>query len=112
MLQSARGDRKAHLSEGSRIAAAQAKVRSWHAEVRANRPRTMGTSAPPCKFLPVDKSRQDPRSMTHAQPISIFSRGWVAGRAACLTLAVLGLLAAPFGAPAQDAGVSGIPPGP
>ena len=50
--------------------------------------------------------------MTHAQSVSMFSRGWMAGRAALLTLAVLGLLAAPFGAPAQDAGVSGIPPGP
>ncbi len=50
--------------------------------------------------------------MNPAHLVSIFSRGWMAGRAACLSLAVLGLLAAPFGAPAQDAGVSGIPPGP
>ncbi len=112
MLQSARGDRKVHRTEGSQIAAPQAKVRSWHAEVRANRPRTMGTSVPPCKFLPVDKSARDSQSMSHAQPVSIFSRGWMAGRAALQTVAVLGLLAAPGGAPAQDAGVSGIPPGP
>jgi len=50
--------------------------------------------------------------MTHAQLVSIFSRGWMAGRAALLTFAVLSLLAAPARAPAQDAGVSGIPPGP
>jgi hypothetical protein len=34
------------------------------------------------------------------------------GRRAFLTVAVLGLLAAPSRSPAQDAGVSGIPPGP
>src|SRR5258705_285143 len=50
--------------------------------------------------------------MNHAQPVSILSRGWVAGRAAVLAVAVLGLLAAPARSPAQDAGVSGIPPGP
>jgi hypothetical protein len=50
--------------------------------------------------------------MKHAQSVSMFSRGWVAGRAALLAVAVLGLLAAPARSPAQDAGVSGIPPGP
>jgi hypothetical protein len=50
--------------------------------------------------------------MTHVQPVSIFSRGWMAGRAALLAFAVLSLLAAPSRALAQDAGVSGIPPGP
>jgi hypothetical protein len=50
--------------------------------------------------------------MSHVQLVSTFSRGWMAGRAAFLTFAVLGLLAAPARSPAQDAGVSGIPPGP
>jgi len=50
--------------------------------------------------------------MSHAQPVSIFSREWMTGRAALLTVAVLCLLAAPGRSPAQDAGVSGIPPGP
>jgi len=50
--------------------------------------------------------------MKRAQPVSIFSRGWMAGRAALLAVTVLGVLAAPSRAPAQDAGVSGIPPGP
>ena len=47
-----------------------------------------------------------------AQSVSIFSRGWMAGKAALLAVTVLGLLAAPARSPAQDAGVSGIPPGP
>jgi hypothetical protein len=59
-----------------------------------------------------DKPGQDHRSMNHTQPVSMFSRRWMAGRAALLTVAVLGLLAAPARVPAQDAGVSGIPPGP
>jgi hypothetical protein len=50
--------------------------------------------------------------MKHAQSVSMFSRGWMAGRTALLAVAVLGLLAAPARSPAQDAGVSGIPPGP
>src|ERR1700687_2545507 len=50
--------------------------------------------------------------MRRPQLVSIFSRGWMAGRVACLTFALLGLLAAPARSPAQDAGVSGIPPGP
>jgi hypothetical protein len=47
--------------------------------------------------------------MNRAQTISIF-HGWSTGRAALTSLALLCLLASP--APAQDAGVSGIPPGP
>jgi hypothetical protein len=50
--------------------------------------------------------------MKRAQPVSIFSRGWTIGRVAVMSVAVLGLLAMPSIAPAQDAGVSGIPPGP
>jgi hypothetical protein len=50
--------------------------------------------------------------MKHAQPVSMLSRGWMVGRAAVLAVAVLGVLAAPARSPAQDAGVSGIPPGP
>ncbi len=50
--------------------------------------------------------------MTRAQLVLILSRGWMTGRSAFLTFAVLGLLAAPSRSPAQDAGVSGIPPGP
>jgi hypothetical protein len=48
--------------------------------------------------------------MSHAQSASIFSQGWTIGRAALVSLALLGLLTSP--APAQDAGVSGIPRGP
>src|SRR5260370_39173912 len=59
-----------------------------------------------------DKPEEDHRSMKHAQPVSMFSRGWMAGRAAVLAVTVLGVLAAPARSPAQDAGVSGIPPGP
>src|SRR3979409_2303311 len=74
----------------------------------------MGTSAPLSELFPEDndKPRQDHRSMSHARLVSIFSRGWMTGRAALLAVAVLGLLAAPSRSPAQDAGVSGIPPGP
>ena len=50
--------------------------------------------------------------MKHAQPVSTLSRGWMVGRAAVLAVTVLGVLAAPARSPAQDAGVSGIPPGP
>ena len=50
--------------------------------------------------------------MKRAQPLSMFSRGAMAGRAALLAAAVLTLLAVPARSPAQDAGVSGIPPGP
>jgi hypothetical protein len=46
--------------------------------------------------------------MIHAPRISIF---WC-GRAALLIVAILSLLAASGRSPAQDAGVSGIPPGP
>ena len=74
----------------------------------------MGTSAPLSELLieDNDKSGQDHRSMSHARLVSIFCRGWMTGRAALLTVAVLGVLAAPSISPAQDAGVSGIPPGP
>jgi hypothetical protein len=47
--------------------------------------------------------------MSRAQTVSIF-HGWTNGRAAFVSLALLCLLASP--SPAQDAGVSGIPPGP
>jgi len=60
----------------------------------------------------MDKSGQDPQSMSHAPFFSIFSCGWMTGRAALLAVAVLGVVAAPSRSPAQDAGVSGIPPGP
>jgi hypothetical protein len=50
--------------------------------------------------------------MKFAQLVSIFSRRWMTGRAAFLAVAVLCLVAAPARSPAQDAGVSGIPPGP
>jgi hypothetical protein len=49
--------------------------------------------------------------MKRAQLVSIFSRGWMTGRAVLLAVAVLSV-AAPDGSPAQDAGVSGIPLGP
>jgi hypothetical protein len=48
--------------------------------------------------------------MSRAQPVLIFSQGWTTGRVALVSLALLCLLASP--APAQDAGVSGIAPGP
>src|SRR5512140_1462043 len=47
--------------------------------------------------------------MSPAQTVSIF-HGWMNGRAAIASLALLCLLASP--APGQDAGVSGIPSGP
>jgi hypothetical protein len=50
--------------------------------------------------------------MKRAQPVSIFSPGWIIARAAFVSVAVLCLVAAPARSPAQDAGVSGIPPGP
>jgi hypothetical protein len=53
-----------------------------------------------------DPSTRSYPSMRRAQPVSIRSQGWVA------SIAVLGLLTALSNAPAQDAGVSGIPPGP
>jgi hypothetical protein len=63
------------------------------------------------RVLPVT-TRQGVTHMSHARLVSIFSCGWMTGRAALLAVAVLGLLAAPSRSPAQDAGVSGIPPGP
>lgn len=50
--------------------------------------------------------------MNRAQLVSMLASGWILGRAALLIVAVLGVVAAPSSAPAQDAGVSGIPPGP
>src|SRR3977135_125178 len=49
--------------------------------------------------------------MRRAQPVSIFARGRMIGRVAFMSVAVLGLLASPAPARAQEAGVSGIPPG-
>jgi hypothetical protein len=60
----------------------------------------------------MDKPARNHRFMRRAQPVSIFSRAWTTARAALLSAAALSLLAAPGTSPAQDAGVSGIPPGP
>ncbi len=60
---------------------------------------------PPLRCCLDTARRQGTRSMTR-------SCGWTGGRSALLTLAVLCLLAAPGRSQAQDAGVSGIPPGP
>src|SRR3981189_1328453 len=50
--------------------------------------------------------------MMRGQLVPIFSRRWMIDRAAFVSVALLCLLAAPLRSPAQDAGVSGIPPGP
>jgi hypothetical protein len=50
--------------------------------------------------------------MTRAQLVSIFSRRRMPAPAVFAALALLCLMAAPSRSPAQDAGVSGIPPGP
>jgi hypothetical protein len=50
--------------------------------------------------------------MKRVQPVSIFARGWISGGVAAASLALLCLLASPQRSPAQDAGVSGIAPGP
>ena len=50
--------------------------------------------------------------MTRAQPVSNFAPGWKPGRMALLIVAMLTVLAISGRSPAQDAGVSGIPPGP
>jgi hypothetical protein len=50
--------------------------------------------------------------MKHAQPVSIFSRASMTAKAVLVGVAILALLAIPARSPAQDAGVSGIPPGP
>ena len=50
--------------------------------------------------------------MNHTHPVSTVARGRIIGQLAFLSVALLCLLAAPSRAPAQDAGVSGIPPGP
>jgi hypothetical protein len=61
---------------------------------------------------PSGQSGQDHRLMKRAQLVSIFSRGWMIGRAVFVSAAVVGVLTSPGRASAQDAGVSGIPPGP
>jgi hypothetical protein len=72
-----------------------------------------GNSGRSLQLLPwIGKPEEDHRSMKHAQPVSKLSRGWMVGRAAVLAVTVVGVLAAPARSPAQDAGVSGIPPGP
>ncbi len=50
--------------------------------------------------------------MSAAQPVSILSHRWITSKAMLATVALLCLLASPEQSPAQDAGVSGIPPGP
>src|ERR1700676_5728638 len=50
--------------------------------------------------------------MRRTQPVSILSRRWTSTSAVFAGVALLCLLAAPARSPAQDAGVSGIPPGP
>jgi hypothetical protein len=50
--------------------------------------------------------------MSRAQPVSICSRARMIGGAVRVGVAVLAVLTALSSAPAQDAGVSGIPPGP
>jgi hypothetical protein len=55
---------------------------------------------------------KDRRSMKRTAPDSIVSHCWMTGRMAFLSLTLLCLVAAPARSPAQDAGVSGIAPGP
>jgi hypothetical protein len=50
--------------------------------------------------------------MKRAQPVLLLSLLWRTGRTALAAMALLCVLAAPSRSPAQDAGVSGIPPGP
>jgi hypothetical protein len=65
------------------------------------------------KFFPwLEQLGKGMRSMKRAQSVSIFSRGRLLGRVAVMSMAVLCLLATPSRSPAQDAGVSGIAPGP
>jgi hypothetical protein len=49
--------------------------------------------------------------MSRALSVSIFARRWMSSRTIIVSIAVC-LLASPARSPAQDAGVSGIPPGP
>jgi hypothetical protein len=97
------------------------KARRYDGEYGAARRRPFGNSSfspigtqllLPSSCIEMDKPERDHRSMTRPQPVSIFSRGRMTGRASLLIVAVLGVLAAPGRSPAQDAGVSGIPPGP
>lgn len=50
--------------------------------------------------------------MRRMQPVTTFSHCRTTGRPALVSLVLLCLVAAPQISPAQDAGVSGIPPGP
>jgi hypothetical protein len=50
--------------------------------------------------------------MKRAQPVLLLSLSGRTGRTALAAMALLCVLAAPSRSPAQDAGVSGIPPGP
>ncbi len=50
--------------------------------------------------------------MSRAHAVSIFSRSRAISRSRLASLALLCILASPAPSPAQDAGVSGIPPGP
>jgi hypothetical protein len=78
-------------------------------EIPFDPPDTMGTSDASATFFPVEMTffERDQGSMRYAPLFSVFSR-----RLAFAGIAVLGLLATPSRSPAQDAGVSGIPPGP
>jgi hypothetical protein len=66
----------------------------------------------PSSSLQREELKQDHPAMSRAPPVSIFSRRWITGRAIFVSIAVLYLLASPARSPAQDAGVSGIAPGP
>ena len=59
-----------------------------------------------------EKSKQDHPAMNRPLSVSVFSRRSIIGRGAVVSLSVLCLLASLTRSPAQDAGVSGIPPGP
>jgi hypothetical protein len=89
---------------------------SWAREPRENALMGACPELRPClpgsSGVDYDKSARDHRSMKCWQLVSIFSRRRMLGRVALLALAVLALLSAPSRASAQDAGVSGIPPGP
>src|SRR3982074_406325 len=71
-----------------------------------------GTRLADWRLFPKGRLATGVRSMRRARLVSVFAQGWTIGRAALLGIAVLAVLAAPSRSPAQDAGVSGIPPGP
>jgi hypothetical protein len=75
-------------------------------------PRTIGNFCAALQVLPVEMTTRQGTPMRRAQSVSIFTRGWMIGGVAFMSVAVLGFLATPSRAPAQDAGVSGIAPGP